>query len=39
MQKRGFKVEMEATSSLSIGYLAEPFLPQRLASADHLRLA
>ena len=39
MQKRGFKVEMEATASLSIDYLAEHFLPQRLASANHLRLA
>jgi DNA topoisomerase VI subunit A len=39
MQKRGFKVEMEATVSLSIDYLAEHFLPQRLAVADHLRLA
>jgi len=39
MRKRGFKVEMEATNTLSLDYLAEHFLPQRLASANHLRLA
>jgi DNA topoisomerase-6 subunit A len=38
MQKRGFKVEMEATCSLSLEYLAKQFLPQRLGAADLLRL-
>jgi DNA topoisomerase-6 subunit A len=36
--QRGFKVEMEATYSVSVSCLAERYLPERLAAADHLRL-
>jgi DNA topoisomerase-6 subunit A len=38
LQARGTKVEVEALGVLSLSYLAETFLPNRLASGDGLRL-
>lgn len=39
MASRGFKVELEATFGLSPTYLADTYLPERIAANDHLRLA
>jgi DNA topoisomerase VI subunit A len=38
MMRNGFKLELEALCSLSMSYLARTYLPERLRSAEWLRL-
>jgi DNA topoisomerase VI subunit A len=39
MQQNGFKVEMEALYSISVDFLAEKYLPNRLAEGKYLELS